>query len=149
EVTTGKPPPPPATAIPTDWRIVTPGFFHAMGIPLLRGRDFTDADNSMTAPVTIVSQATAKRFWGDDEPIGRTLHRAADTRTFTVVGVVGDIRSLTLNQESPAMYYPAAARVWPRMDVVVRADGGPEVLLPAIRQKVHELDAQLPLANIR
>jgi len=146
--TTGKSPLPPDTAIPTDWRIVTPGFFHAMGIPLLRGRDFTDADNSMTAPVTIVSQATAKRFWGDDEPIGRTLHRAADARTFTVVGVVGDVRSLTLNQESPAMYYPSAARVWPRMDVVVRADGNPEALLPAIRQKIHELDAQLPLSNI-
>jgi putative ABC transport system permease protein len=65
-----------------------------------------------------------------------------------VIGVVGDIRSTTLNQESPAMYYPAAARVWPRMDVVVRADGDPETLLPAIRQKVHELDAQLPLSNI-
>jgi putative ABC transport system permease protein len=148
-MTTGTSPLPPETPIPTDWRIVTPGFFHTMGIPLLRGRDFTDADNSMTAPVTIVSQATAKRFWGDDDPLGRTLHRAADSRTFTVVGVVGDIRSLTLNQESPAMYYPAAARVWPRMDVVVRADGDPEALLPAIRQKVHELDAQLPLANIR
>jgi len=147
-MTTGKSPLPPETPIPIDWRIVTPGFFHTMGIPLVRGRDFTDADNSMSAPVTIVSQTTAQRFWGDDEPIGRTLHRAADTRTFTVVGVVGDIRSLTLNQESPAMYSPAAARVWPRMDVVVRIDGDPEALLPAIRQKVHELDVQLPLSNI-
>jgi putative ABC transport system permease protein len=146
--TTGKSALPPDTAIPTDWRIVTPGFFHAMGIPLLRGRDFTDADNSTTA-VTIVSQATAKKFWGDDEPIGRALHRAADNRTFTVVGVVGDVRSLTLNQESPAMYYPSAARVWPRMDVVVRADGDPVALLPAIRQKVKELDAELPLSNVR
>jgi putative ABC transport system permease protein len=148
-MTTGKSPLPPETPIPTDWRIVTPGFFRTMGIPLVRGRDFTDADNSITAPATVVSQTTAKRFWGDDDPIGRTLHRAADNRVFTVIGVVGDIRSTTLNQESPAIYYSAAARVWPLMDVVVRADGDPQALVPALRQKVHELDAQLPLANIR
>jgi len=148
-MTTGKSPLPPETPIPTDWRIVTPGFFRTMGIPLVRGRDFTDADNSITTPATVVSQTTAKRFWGDDDPIGRTLHRAADNRVFTVIGVVGDIRSTTLNQESPAIYYSAAARVWPLMDVVVRADGDPQALVPALRQKVHELDAQLPLANIR
>src|SRR5207245_11792027 len=50
--------------------------------------------------------ATAKRFWGDADPIGRTLHRTADGRAFTVVGVVGDVRSTTLNQESAALYYP-------------------------------------------
>jgi len=148
-MTVGKSPLPPETPIPTDWRIVTPGFFHTMGMPLMHGRDFTDADSSMTMPVTIVSQTTAKRFWGDDDPLGRTLHRAADNRTFIVIGVVGDVRSTTLNQESPAMYFASAARVWPLMDVVVRAEGEPEALLPAIRQKVHELDGQLPLANIR
>jgi putative ABC transport system permease protein len=78
--TTGMSPLPPETEIPIDWRIVSPGYFHALGIPLVRGRDFTDADNSATRPVTIVSQATARTFWGDDDPIGRTLHRRADTK---------------------------------------------------------------------
>ncbi|HJZ78347.1 MAG TPA: ABC transporter permease [Vicinamibacterales bacterium] len=147
--TAGKSTLPPETEIPIDWRIVSPGYFRAMGIPLLRGRDFTDADNSATRPVTIVSQATARTFWGDDDPIGRTLHRRADTKVFTVVGVVGDVRNTTLNKESPSLYYPSAARVAGLMEVVIRVDGDPHGVLPAVRQKVHELDRQLPLSNVR
>jgi len=141
---------PPNTLVPIDWRIVSPGYFKIMGIPLLHGRDFTDADGPTVAPVMIVSQATAKKFWGNADPLGRTLGRSADPRiAFTVVGVVGDVRSTTLTQEFPALYYPVASRVWPLMDVVVRADGSPESLLASIRQKVHELDPYLALANVR
>jgi len=141
---------PPDTAVPIDWRIVSPGYFKAMSIPLLQGRDFTDADGPSASPVMIISQATAKKFWGDADPIGHTLRRSADPRTaFTVVGVVGDVRSTTLTQESPALYYPMAIRVWPLMDIVVRANGLPEALLPAVRQKVHEFDVELALANVR
>jgi putative ABC transport system permease protein len=147
--TTGKSPLPPDAEIPIDWRIVSPGYFRALGIPLLRGRNFTDADNSATRPVTIVSQATARTFWGDDDPVGRTLHRRADTKVFTVVGVVGDVRNTALSQDSPSLYYPSAARVAGLMDVVVQVDGDPNRVLPAVRQKVHELDRQLPLSNVR
>ena len=141
---------PPNTLVPIDWRIVSPGYFTTMGIPLLQGRDFTDADGPTASPVMIVSQATAKKFWGDADPLGRTLRRSADPRiAFTVVGVVGDVRSTVLTQEFPALYYPAASRVWPLMDVVVRTDGSPESLSASIRQKVHELDPDLALANVR
>ena len=137
-------------AVPIDWRIVSPGYFKNMGIPLLHGRDFTDADGPTAPPVMIISQATARKFWGEADPIGHTLRRSANPATaFTIVGVVGDVRSTALTQESPALYYPMAARVWPLMDIVVRADASPEALLPAIRQKVHELDAELALANVR
>jgi len=137
-------------AVPIDWRIVSPGYFRSMDIPLLKGRDFTDADGPTAPPVMIVSQSTAKKFWGDGDPLGHTLRRSAKPDTaFTIVGVVADVRSTALTQESPALYYPMAARVWPLMDVVVRADASPENLLPAIRQKVHELDSELALANVR
>jgi predicted permease len=121
-----------------------------MGIPLLRGRDFTDADGPTALPVMIVSQTTAKKFWGDADPLGRTLTRSADLRTaFTIVGVVGDVRSTALNQESPALYYPISWRVWPVMDVAVRTNGPTEAFLPSIRQRVHELDPELALANVK
>ena len=137
-------------AVPIDWRIVSPGYFKSMGIPLLHGRDFTDADGPTALPVMIISQATAKKFWGDADAIGHTLRRSAKPDTaFTIVGVVGDVRSTALTQESPALYYPMAARVWPLMDIVVRTDASPELSLLAIRQKVHELDAELALANVR
>jgi len=141
---------PPDTTVPIDWRSVSPGYFKTMNIPVLEGRDFTDADGPTAAPVMIISQATAKKFWGDGNPIGHTLRRSADPRiAFTVVGVVGDVRSTALTQESPALYYPMAVRVWPLMDVVVRTNGSAEAALPAIREKVRELDAELALANVR
>jgi putative ABC transport system permease protein len=142
---------PPDAAVPIDWRTVSPGYFKTLAIPLLEGRDFTDADGPAPAlPVMIVSRATAKKFWGDDNPLGHTLRRSADPRiAFTIVGVVGDVRSTALTQESPALYYPVASRVWPVMDVVVRTDGPAEELMPQIRQKVHELDAEVALANVK
>jgi putative ABC transport system permease protein len=141
---------PPSTLVPIDWRIVSPGYFATMSIPLLRGRDFTDADNSTTAGVTIVSQSTAKKFWGDADPLGRVLHPSAAPKfAFTVIAVVGDVRDTALNQESPQLYYPVAARTAGLMDVVVRTDPPPDSLLPSVRQKIRELDPQLALANIR
>ena len=141
---------PPSTLVPIDWRDVSPGYFATMNIPLLRGRDFTDADNSTTAGVLIVSQSTAKKFWGDLDPLGRVLHPSAVPKlAFTVIGIVGDVRDTALNQETPQLYYPIAARVTGLMDVVVRTSAAPDSLLPAVRQKVRELDPQLALANIR
>jgi putative ABC transport system permease protein len=142
---------PPDTKVPIDWRSVSPGYFKTMGIPLLRGRDFTDADGPAPAPpVMIVSQTTARRFWGDSDPIGHTLRRsAAPAIAFTIVGVVGDVRDTALNQESPTLYYPMGFRVWPLMDIVVRTAGRPDALLPTVRQRVRELDPEMALANVK
>jgi putative ABC transport system permease protein len=148
--TTGQSLLPPETLVPVNWRTVSPGYFATMDIPLLRGRDFTDADNDTAPRVLMVSRSTAKRFWGDADPIGRTLRpSAAPDKPFTVIGVVGDVRDTSLNQVSLALYYPLAARATPLMDVVVRTDQAPDSLLPAIRQKIRELDPELAMANVR
>jgi putative ABC transport system permease protein len=97
----------------------------------------------------IVSRATARTFWGDEDPIGRIVRRVADARDFTVVGVVGDVRSTTLNRESPALYYSSGAVTWPLMDIVVRTAGDAAPVMAAIRQKVRDLDPELPLSNVR
>ena len=149
-MTIGPSPLPPEAAVPTDWRFVSPGYFKAMRIPLLRGREFADADMPSTAPLTvIVSRTTAQRFWGATDPIGRILHRQGDlARQYTVVGVVGDVRHSTLATESPAIYYPSVA-LSPGVDVVVRTEGPPTSVLSAIRQRVHALDASLPISTVR
>ncbi|HWC20334.1 MAG TPA: ABC transporter permease, partial [Terriglobales bacterium] len=140
----------PGTALPIDWRIVSPGYFKTMRVPLLAGRDFTDADDNKAYAVAIVSEATAKKLWGDRNAIGRAFYRVADPkRVFTVIGVVGDVRNTALNQESPTLYYPLAWRVWPLMDVAVRSEGASEAVLPTIRQRVHDLDGELALSNVR
>ena len=139
---------PPDAKIPVDWRIVSPGYFKTMNIPLLMGREFQYSDAS-TPNIIIVSKATAHTFWGDQNPLGRTLRRSADPEVpLTVVGVVGDVRSTELNQESPAFYYSITTRTLPLMDVVVRTDGPPESLVPAIRKKLKALDPDLPMANV-
>lgn len=148
---------PPNTPAAIDWRMVSGSYFQTMSIPLLRGRSFTDADGPESPPVAIVSQDTAKKLWGDADPIGLTFFRAADPNktAFSVVGVVADARNTALNQQSPALYYPLAWRTGPIrprvvvMDVVVRTDASPEALVPAIRQRVHELDADMPVTNVR
>jgi putative ABC transport system permease protein len=129
---------------------VTPGFFQAMNIPLLSGRDFTDADAPSGAPlVVIVSQTTAKRFWGEADPLGHSLHRQSDlARQYTVVGVVGDVRQAALSQESPAIYYPSLGLVG-SMGIIVRTDPPPTSVLPTVRQKVHDLDPGLPMSSVR
>jgi putative ABC transport system permease protein len=139
---------PPDAKVPVDWRIVNPGYFKTMNIPLLQGREFEYSDAS-TPNIIIVSQATARTFWGDKNPLGRTLRRSADPDTpFTVIGVVGDVRSTQLSQESPAFYYSITTRTMPSMDVVVRTDASPESLLPSIRKQIKALDPDLPMANV-
>src|SRR6185436_2848626 len=126
----------PGSAVPIDWRMVSPGFFRTLEIPLLRGRDFGDGDGPAAPLVVVVSQATAQKFFGAEDPIGRRIHRVADQREFTVVGVVGEVRSTALNQESPSIYYPSnPGRVWPLMDIVVTTAGRPESILAGVRRK--------------
>ena len=148
---------PPNTPAAIDWRMVSGSYFSTMSIPFLRGRTFTEADGPGSSPVAIVSQETAKKLWGDADPIGQTFYRAADPKTvFSVIGVVGDVRNTALNQQSPALYYPIAWHTGPYrprlvvMDVVVRAAGrSPDTLIPVLRQKVRDLDAAIPMSNIR
>ncbi len=141
---------PPDTKVPTDWRIVDPGYFKTMNIPLLQGRDFAYSDAS-TPNVIIVSQATARTFWGDESPLGRTLRRSADPEIpLTVIGVVGDVRGNQLSEESPTFYYSITTRTMSLMDVVVRTDAAsPESLLPAIRKQINALDPDLPMSNVK
>jgi putative ABC transport system permease protein len=140
---------PAGASVPIDWRTVSPGYFETMRIPLLRGRDFTDSDTIDAAEVTILSRATARAFWGDEDPIGRTVRRVADSKDFTVIGIVGDVRSTSLNSESPALYYSGASRSWPLMDIVIRSSGDPAAVIAAVRRHVHEMDPDVPIMNLR
>ena len=140
---------PPGASVPIDWRTVSPGYFETMRIPLLRGRDFSDSDTVDAPEVMILSRATARAFWGDEDPIGRTVRRVADSKDFTVVGIVGDVRSTSLNIESPALYYSSGTRIWPLMDIVVRPAGDPAPVIEAIRRHVHAMDPDVPITNLR
>ena len=136
-------------ALTVDWRLASPDFFRAFGIPVLRGRTFTDADDARAPPVLIISRSMALKFWGTEDVLGHTVHRLGDGKDLTVVGVVGDIRLTALNTQAPTMYYSSASRLWPLMDVVVRTSGDPAGVIADVRARIRSLDASLPLANVR
>ncbi len=144
---------PPETALTFDWRVVSPGFFRTLGIPLLQGRDFAEGDSPESTPVMVVSRALATKLWGEDDPIGKVIHlvhaRGPMKPDYTVIGVVGDVRGVSLNDERPTMYYSSSFRLTPAMEVAVRVGGDPAVLLPAVRQRIRAMDPELPLAAVQ
>jgi putative ABC transport system permease protein len=147
--TVGKTALPPDMSLPADWRVVSPGYFRAMGIPLLSGRDLTDHDGANAPQVAIVTRETAQQLWGEDDPLGRMVHIVGSGKDFTVVGVVGSSLNTTLNRGLvPAMYFSAAARLSLSMDVVVRTEGEPQAALTAVRQRLRDLDAELPITYV-
>jgi putative ABC transport system permease protein len=155
---------PEGASLPIDWRIASPGYFRLMGIPLLAGRDFTEHDGPGSvgpgsvapgsvapggADAIVVSRATAQRFWGGENPIGKLLHRPTVSSSYTVIGVVGEVRHTALNQEYPCLYFSAATRLAPVMDMVVRTQQQPESVQQAARSRIHDIDPELPLTNVR
>lgn len=135
-------------------RVVTPGYFDAMGIRLRAGRDITDGDTADRPRVAVVSESFVRQFWPGENPLGRRLRVALADRT--VVGVVGDVRVRGRERQSePQVYLPpgqqddAAVSVYAPRALVVRGPGDLAALLPAIRGIVRRADPEQPISEIR
>jgi macrolide transport system ATP-binding/permease protein len=124
-----------------DYNPVTPGYFGTLGIPLLSGRDFTVADADTSAPVAIVSQAMAIRYWPNASPVGKRLELR--NKWMRVVGVVGDIKYRSLT-EAPAMlfYVPLAQNRPTAVNLFIRTpqSGATPMLAPRIVAAIHAVD---------
>jgi len=132
----------------TDWRMVSPGYFTSLRIPLVRGQLFTGHPGTDERSM-LISATMARRIWGDEDPLGRKL-TAGPNGEFTVVGVVGDVRNLDLALEpAPTMYISTARYLWPTMTVIVRTGQAPAQSSTLIRGIVRELDPQLAVFNNR
>jgi predicted permease len=151
----------PQSAIDARLRIVTPGYFAAMGVPIKRGRLFTDRDAAGTPRVMIVSEELAKRAWPGQDPIGKRIvcceGAPDDPRWKTVVGVAGDVRSRGLTTEIQPEFYlpidqvPPEAWNWIQrtMAIVARSAGGDAASLTApLRAAVREVDPALPVYGV-
>jgi predicted permease len=135
-------------------RFVTPGFFQAMGIPLLAGRDVETRDTREAPFVAVVSESFAKEHWPGAPPLGRRFFMAFQERI--VAGVVGDVRVRGLERRSEPQVYLPFTQVpdggligYLPQDLVVRSSGDPMALVPAIREIVKRADPQLPVSDIR
>ena len=133
-----------------DWRLVSPGYFAAMGIPL-RGRDFA-ASGRLDTPVTIISETMARRFWPNEDPLGRTVVlRSFGEKPQTIIGIAGDVRSAGLESDPGPMVYGSAFTYggWNPMTVVWRSATDPSSHVGAIRDAVRRIDPAIPLFDIR
>ncbi|HVN03982.1 MAG TPA: ABC transporter permease [Bryobacteraceae bacterium] len=135
-------------------RFVTPGFFATMGIPLDRGRDVSESDSIDAPSVAVVSESFARRYWPDQDPLGRHFKMAFSDRT--VVGVVGNIHVRGLDRVSEPQVYLPYRQVkdgwligYGPKDLVIHSNMSPSALLPAVRQIVHAADPEQPISNVR
>jgi putative ABC transport system permease protein len=135
------------------YRAVTDDYFRTLEIPLLKGRGFTAQDDQNAAPVIIVNQAMANRFWPDQDPLGHRIRFGEPgDPAYTIVGVVGDIKHMGLDaDEGAVMYQPHAQKRfgWLRwMTVVVRTNEEPLSLAAAVRSRIQQLDKDQPVYNV-
>jgi putative ABC transport system permease protein len=138
---------PPEIAPRADIQPITEDYFQAMGIPLLRGRQFTHADLTPKPDAAIINQAFAKKFWPDEDPLGKQI-RLQDARfsqgLLLVIGVAGDVKQFGLREQPrPEIYLPMRN---PSMTLIVRAAGKPSKLFAALRETVQKLDDQAAIS---
>lgn len=141
-----------------DIRVVSANFHDAMGVPLVRGRYFTDRDDATAPVVVVVDEEMVRRFWPNDDPIGKrvTFGSAQDStvRWYTVVGVVGHTKHQGLDDENRVqLYFHLAQGTALRygaggLALAVRTTGDPLRALPGVRQAIQEVDRDIPIAGI-
>jgi putative ABC transport system permease protein len=129
------------------WRLVSPGYFGTLGIPL-RGRDFTVQDDTSSLPVAIISAALAAKYFPNEDPIGRTLvMRSFRDDPHTIVGVAGDVRTFGLDQDAGLVFYGSSGQYtgWNPMTLVWRSQA-PSV--DTVRASLRSLDPGVPIASV-
>ncbi len=138
-------------------RVVSTDYFQTMGIPLVRGREFTGHDVETSPRVVIINEAAARRYWPNDDPIGQRISIGATAEWREIVGVVGDTRHEGLDADAePAAYLPQHQRFdslgagFERaMTLVIRTTGDAASATPLLRAAVTNVDPQVPIGLVR
>ncbi len=133
-----------------DVRTVTPGYFKTLGIPLLRGRYLTDKDTSTKDTAAVINESLAKRYWGNEDPIGRRITNSGGKDWVTIVGVVGDVKQYGLDK-------PSADELYVTQDVaptrpatlLVRTSVDPRKIIRQLTAAVYAIDPNQPVARVQ
>ena len=135
-------------------RFATPGYFQAMGIPIRRGRDISDGDNRDRQFVAVVSESFVRRYFPNEDPIGRHFTYAFANRE--VVGVVGDVKFRGLERTSEPQVYLSPKQVndgaiifYMPKSLAVRTTGDPAALIPAVRELFRQVEPRMPLFEVK
>ncbi|MGA9978706.1 MAG: ABC transporter permease [Candidatus Sulfotelmatobacter sp.] len=148
----GNPPLPAGEANSADYVTASPRYFSVMGIPLLRGRLFDTSDSPSSPPVVLISAALARRYFANQDPMGRRLvfgFPLNGRASREIVGVVGDVHDVSLGKNpAPMMYVPFAQAPLYGCEVVVRSTLDAAAVAAAIRTETHNIDKNLPVTDI-
>ena len=148
----GNPPLEEGTTDTANYVPVSPRYFSVMGIPLVRGRLFNESDSSSTPAVALISQALAKRYFPNEDPLGRHLSfgfPANGVVSREIVGIVGDIHDVSLgNEPGPMLYVPFAQAPLYGAEVVVKSTLSASAVVGAIRTVTNGIDKNLPVTDI-
>jgi putative ABC transport system permease protein len=132
---------------------VSPDYFRALGTPLVRGRFFADSDAVESQRVALIDEAAARRFWPNEDPLGRRVKqggRASNAPWATIIGVVGNVKTEGFDQpDHPHLYLSALQNPGYAMAVYLRAEGDPASLTQALREQVRAVDPDLPVFGER
>jgi putative ABC transport system permease protein len=129
---------------------VTPGYFETLRIPLLRGRVFTDEDRKETASVAVINEAMVKRFWPNQDPIGKRFHFFGDPTLLQVVGIVRNTVVNAIGEDPvPLAYLPITQAYSPAVTLQVRTTGRPAALIGGVRTQIQQLDSNLAITNVQ
>jgi putative ABC transport system permease protein len=148
----GRPEPPPGQGPSCDVRVVDAGYFQTLGIPILRGRNFNDAEQREAKRVILINEALARKHFPNHDPIGQRLDVAMFENPVVteIVGVVGNVRYDSLIDEAPpAVYFPHPELAYPFMTLVLRTDGDPAAIAPAVQREIRALDPNQPVSDVR
>jgi predicted permease len=144
----GQTPPKADQAPEADNRIITPGYLRAMQIPLLRGRNFTDADRAGSLQVAMINQTMARQFFADRNPIGEELNLGAADKPdwWQIVGVIGDVKAFGQDQPTHAdIYRPFDQRPFPIVAFTMRTETDPALMVKSAEQAMWSVDPNLPV----
>ncbi len=132
--------------------VIGADYFRAMRIPLIKGRVFNESDSAESAPVVVIDQYLANRYFSKRDPIGQQIRRGGPNNPpFTIVGVVGMINSIDLGQPvtKERLYYPVTQQPRPSMALVLKTTGDPQSLVSQVRAAVQAIDPEQPIADVR
>jgi len=131
-------------------RIVTPGYFHAMGIPFLAGRDFSENDTRDSVRVTIINESLARRFWPNEDPVGKKFEFGWAGAVVEIIGVVRGTRSAALDAD-PILeaFLPLRQKGTSRLSLLVTTETDPTNLVGPLRREIRAIDANVVIRDIR
>lgn len=128
---------------------ISPNYFAAMGIPIVRGEPFTDSIRPDGPQVAIINETAAKRFWPNQDAVGKRFHFFGDKQWTQIIGIARDSKYFTLGEDpTPYMYQPLIQAPSPAVTLLVRSEQDPKLILNALRNQVQALDRNLPLTNV-